>query len=94
MKTTKNAKTARTTETAAQAYTRKTREIYAMIEFLKSEMEVHAKRQAADPRNWGFAGDLGQIRQNLKETLVFAMGAKDEEVAGKMIEDAIADANA
>ena len=89
MKTTKNA---RTTETAAQAYERKTREIAAMIEFLKSEMEVHAKRAARDPRNWGFAGDLDAIRQNVKQTLVFAMGARDEEVAGKMIEDAVADA--
>jgi len=94
MKNTKNARTTKTTETAAQAYERNTRDINAMIEFLKMEMEKHAERQAAEPRNWGFAGDLAQIRQNLKETLVFAMGARDEEVAGKMIEDAIADANA
>jgi len=81
-------------ETAAATYQIRRREIEAMIGFLQSQLDAHAKRAAQDPRNWGYAGDLAQIRQNLKETLVFAMGARDEEVAGKMIEDAIADAMA
>lgn len=83
-----------TRETAAATYETRRREIAAMIGFLQSQLDAHAEKAAQDPRNWGYAGDLAQIRQNLKETLVFAMGARDEEVAGKMIEDAIADAMA
>jgi len=83
-----------TRETAAATYETRRREIQAMIGFLQSQLDAHAQEAARDPRNWGYPGDLAQVRQNLKETLVFAMGARDEEVAGKMIEDAIADAMA
>ena len=85
-------KTAR--ETAAETYATRQREIAAMLEFLKCELEVHAEKAAEDPRNWGFAGDLGLVRQNLKETLVFLTGGRDEEAAGEMIESAIVDAMA
>lgn len=81
-------------QTAAQTYATRRQEIAAMIEFLKCELDAHAQRAAQAPRNWGYAGDLEQIRGNLKETLVFVMGARDEEIAGRMIESAIADAMA
>ncbi len=83
-----------TRETAAATYQIRRREIEAMIGFLQSQLDAHAERAARDPRNWGFPGDLEAIRTSIKQTLVFAMGARDEEVAGKMIEDAIADAMA
>ncbi len=83
-----------TRETAATTYQIRRREIEAMIGFLQSQLDAHAREAAQHPRYWTYVGDLDQIRQNLKETLVFAMGARDEEVAGKMIEDAIADAMA
>ena len=81
-----------TKETARETYTTRQREIAAMIEFLKCELDAHAAKAAQDPRNWGCPGDLGLVRQNLKETLVFLMGGRDEEAAGEMIESAIADA--
>ena len=81
-----------TKQTARETYETRQREIAAMIEFLKCELEAHAEKAAGDPRNWGHAGDLAYIRQNLKETLVFVMGGRDEEAAGEMIEDAVADA--
>ena len=83
-----------TKETAAQSYETRRREITAMLDFLKCELDAHAERAKADGLNWGYAGDLAHIRANLKETLVFVMGGRDEEAAGKMIEDAIADAMA
>ena len=81
-----------TKQTAAQSYETRQREIAAMLDFLKCELEAHARRAKADGLNWGHAGDLEHVRQNLKETLVFVMGGRDEEVAGKMIEEAVADA--
>jgi hypothetical protein len=81
-----------TKETACETYATRQREIAAMIEFLKCELDGHAAKAAQDPRNWGHAGDLAYIRQNLKETLAFVMGGRDEETAGQMIKNAIADA--
>jgi len=79
-------------QTARETYETRQREIAAMIEFLKCELEAHAEKADREPRNWGFPGDLGLVRQNLKETLVFLTGGRDEEAAGEMIEDAVADA--
>jgi len=79
-------------QTARETYETRQREIAAMLEFLKCELEAHAEKAKADGLHWGHVGDLAHIRENLKETLVFAMGSRDEEVAGKMIEDAVADA--
>ena len=81
-------------QTARETYETRQREIAAMLEFLKCELEAHAEKAAQDPRNWGCPGDLGLVRQNLKETLVFLMGGRDEEAAGEMIESAIVDAMA
>jgi len=78
--------------TAAETYETRQREIAAMLDFLKCELEAHAERAKTDGLHWGHVGDLGHVRENLKETLVFVMGGPDEEATGKMIEDAIADA--
>ena len=83
-------KTAR--ETARETYETRQREIAAMLEFLKCELEAHAEKAKSDGLTWCHVGDLGYIRENLKETLVFVMGGRDEEAAGEMIESAIADA--
>lgn len=83
-------KTAR--QTAAQTYATRRQEIAAMLDFLKCELEAHAEKAKADGLHWGHVGDLEQIRSNLKETLVFVMGGRDEEATGRMIESAIADA--
>jgi hypothetical protein len=78
-------------QTARETYETRQREIAAMLEFLKCELEGHADKARADGLHWGHVGDLGHIRENLKETLVFVMGGRDEEATGKMIEDAVAD---
>ena len=81
-----------TKRTAEETYKTRQREIAAMIEFLKCELETHAENSKRDGLHWGHVGDLAHIRQNLKETLAFVMGGRDEEAAGEMIESAIADA--
>ena len=77
-------------ETAAATYQIRRREIEAMIGLLQSQLDDHAREAARDPRNWGFPGDLDQISQNLRETLVFLTGDSDEEAAGEKIEKAVA----
>ncbi len=36
---------------------------------LKEKLAAHKKRQAADPRNWGYAGDLAHVATKLDELL-------------------------
>ena len=79
-------------QTARETYETRQREIAAMLELLKCELERDADNAKADGLDWGDVGVLGHIRENLKETLVFVMGGRDEEATGKMIEDAVADA--
>lgn len=86
----KTTKTARNTETAAQAYDRTQREVAAMIAMLQAEMKNHAKRQAADPRNWEMVGDLEHVRGNLRNLLTFARNAQNEEIEGARIDREVA----
>jgi len=79
-------------QTAGETYETRQREIAAMLEFLKCELEGHAEKAKTDGLTWCHVGDLAHIRENLKETLVFVMGGYDEDATGKMIEDAVADA--
>ena len=52
-------------QTAAEAYEANRHDIILLVDLLKAELDRHAKRAAAEPRNWGFAGDLGSVRRRL-----------------------------
>ncbi len=51
--------------TAAQTYTQRREEIARLLDVIQMEMDAHAQRAAANPTNWGFAGDLGKVRSDL-----------------------------
>jgi hypothetical protein len=59
--------TTTTKQTATECYAARKNEIEKMIAELQSKLAAHAAEQAADSKNWGFAGDLGRIAANLKE---------------------------
>lgn len=54
---------------AAETYVARVRECNQLIESLKSRLEDHQGMQAADPRNWGFAGDLDYVIEQLAYVL-------------------------
>jgi hypothetical protein len=72
--------------TAAETYTNRAQDIAAMLDWLTDELEVHAERAKAEPANWGFAGELGHVRQKVKEILAFLSASSEEQ-----IEEALAD---
>jgi len=74
-------------QTAAESYESNRRDIILLVDLLKAELDRHAERAAAEPRNWGFAGDLGSVRRRIIEVLASLSGRS---VAS--IEDALADA--
>jgi len=56
---------------AAQAYQARRRDVEKLLDMLKEEVAHHAEAAAREPGNWGFAGDLGHVRELLVEVLSF-----------------------
>ena len=73
-------------QTAAEAYEANRRDIILLVDLLKVELGRHAERAAAQPRDWGFAGDVGSVRRRIIEVLASLSGRSEVE-----IEDALAD---
>ena len=57
------------TATAHSTYQDRRAEVVAALAALATHIESLDAREARDPRNWGFAGDLGHIAATLR-TLV------------------------
>ena len=74
-------------QTAAEAYDANRRDILAMIDMLRAELDLDAERAAAEPRNWGFTGTLGSVRKQFLEVLIMLTGRSEAS-----IEDALVDA--
>lgn len=52
--------------TAAEDYQRRRELIDKLLAELSGKLENHAQRAAADPKNWGYPGDLGHILEKLR----------------------------
>ncbi len=59
------------TLTAAQTYAQRREEIARLLDVIHMELDAHSERAAANPTNWGFAGDLSKVRSDLIDTLAF-----------------------
>ena len=63
----------RTTKTAKQTAAACCAERYAdcqdLLKRIASRLERHKTAQAAEPADWGYAGDLGRVREELAEVL-------------------------
>lgn len=53
--------------TAAENYHRHRESIAILLDELRQKLEDHGQRAAADPKNWGYPGDLGHIVEKLRE---------------------------
>jgi hypothetical protein len=51
---------------AASAYAARRTEIAKLIEQLDAKLADHAVKQAAQPRHWGFVGDLDHVAELLR----------------------------
>ena len=50
-----------TKPTAHQAYEAKSAAVAARLETLQALLAMHAQREAGNPRNYGYAGDMAHI---------------------------------
>ena len=62
--TTKN-----TTKTAAAAYSQNATTAQDLLKRIATRLSEHQARQAAEPCDWGYVGDLGHINEELAQVL-------------------------
>ena len=63
----RNAKT--TKQTAAACYAERRVECQDLLKRIASRLEQHQKDQTQEPANWGYAGDLGRVTEELAYVL-------------------------
>ena len=73
-------------QTAVEAYQDHRRDIATMIDWLEMELDRHAERAAAEPANWSLAGDLGEVRRRVLETLAFLSGHTEADIDENLAE--------
>lgn len=69
--------TERDTRTAAEAYEQNARAINALMDTLKHELFRHKHQAAAEPKSWGYVGDLGHVRELLEQAANFMTGEEE-----------------
>jgi hypothetical protein len=63
-------RTAKTTkQTAASCYADRHAECRDLLNRIASRLEQHKDDQAQEPANWGYAGDLGRVTEELAHVL-------------------------
>jgi non-ribosomal peptide synthetase component F len=65
----RNAKAQSTTQTAARLYAERHAEAQDLLARIAARLAEHQKRQAAHSADWGYAGDLGRITEQLAYVL-------------------------
>lgn len=83
-------RTPTTREDAPTAYRRLKRDVETMLDLIAADVAAHSTQAAADPRNWGYIGDLGNIRNHLMDCLVFLGNYQDEDEGRAAIDKQIA----
>ena len=58
-----------TPQTAAAAYSQKTATAQDLLKRIAARLAEHRTRQAAEPRDWGYVGDIGHINEELAQVL-------------------------
>jgi len=73
--------------TAAQIYAARRSDIARLLDVLGMELDKHAANAKANPRDWGFPGDLGLIRTKLID-MVGSLSGMDPEQVEAFLNDA------
>jgi hypothetical protein len=70
----------KTERTAAEVYAEREQDIAAILEWIETELETHRERRGKTEGDWGHVGDLGHVRDELKNVLSFLSGASSDEI--------------
>ena len=65
------------TRSADAAYQQHWDAIQAEIRKLQAGLRIHRKEQKADPRNWGFVGDMCRVHELVRQASSFINGEEE-----------------
>ena len=57
------------TTSATQAYRQRVETIRVLLRLMEEALSKHEVKQAADPKNWGYPGDLTEVMVHMREAL-------------------------
>jgi hypothetical protein len=57
-------------QTAAERYADQRKDIAVLMDCIQMELDEHAKRAAEKPTDWGFVGDMGRVRESMRDVLL------------------------
>jgi hypothetical protein len=67
-------------QTARELYDERRQDIARVLDWLDMELDRHRTRSKANPKDWGYPGDLGHVREKLIETLAFLSNRESKEI--------------
>lgn len=75
-----------TKQTASELYDERREDITRMMNWIELELDKHKTKAEANPKNYGYAGDLGYVRENLVEILTFLSNGEQEDIKKRLRE--------
>ena len=69
-----------TKQTASELYDERRQDIARVMDWIELELDKHKTNAKANPKDWGYAGDLGHVREKLIETLAFLSNNEPQEI--------------
>ena len=67
-------------QTAREAYEERRQDIARVMEWIELELDKHRTNAQGSPKDWGYPGDLGHVRERLIETLAFLSNSEPSEI--------------
>jgi len=69
-----------TKQTASELYDERRQDIARVMDWIELELDKHKTNAKANPKDWGYAGDLGHVREKLIQTLAFLSNNEPQEI--------------
>ena len=69
-----------TKQTAGELYGQRREDIARVMDWIEMELDKHKTNAKANPKDWGYAGDLGHVREKLIQTLAFLSNNEPQEI--------------
>jgi len=75
-----------TKQTARELYDERREDIARVLDWIELELDKHQAKAEAEPRDWGYAGDLGNVRAKLIRTVAFLANQEPEDIENLLSE--------
>jgi hypothetical protein len=74
------------TPTASDQYDQHCQDIARVMDWIELELDKHKANAKANPKDWGYPGDLGHVREKLIETLAFLSNREPQDIENLLSE--------